>query len=174
MYHTHRDGVRPFFINEYSVFFCSNLAWTKVISTLCSSAWPRCVCELFTVCWGKPVYISLAGIICFHINIGRNKPCFLPCNVDQTSFKGSEHKQHWGGSGTVANVGEWTWTAMRFFGFHNMQFFVYKTFSFFLRTLDLKVLSHEIDLKNVDNNLQNLAYLRDAAGFWIFGGLQWF
>jgi hypothetical protein len=29
----------------------------------------------------------------------------------------------------------------------------------------LKGLSHEIDFKNFDNNLQNLAYLRDAAGF---------
>ncbi len=32
----------------------------------------------------------------------------------------------------------------------------------------LKGLSHEIDFKNFDKNLQNLAYLRDAAGFWIF------
>ena len=31
--------------------------------------------------------------------------------------------------------------------------------------LDLKGLSHEIDFKNFDKNLQNLAYLRDAAGF---------
>jgi hypothetical protein len=30
---------------------------------------------------------------------------------------------------------------------------------------NLKVLSHEIDFKNFDKNLQNLAYLRDAAGF---------
>jgi hypothetical protein len=29
----------------------------------------------------------------------------------------------------------------------------------------LKGLSHEIDFKNFDKNLQNLAYLRDAAGF---------
>jgi hypothetical protein len=29
----------------------------------------------------------------------------------------------------------------------------------------LKGLSHEIDFKNFDENLQNLAYLRDAAGF---------
>ena len=29
----------------------------------------------------------------------------------------------------------------------------------------LKGLSHEIDFKNFDNNLQNLAKLRDAAGF---------
>jgi hypothetical protein len=29
----------------------------------------------------------------------------------------------------------------------------------------LKGLSHEIDFKNVDKNLQNLAYLWDAAGF---------
>ncbi len=31
--------------------------------------------------------------------------------------------------------------------------------------LSLKGLSHEIDFKNFDKNLQNLAYLRDAAGF---------
>jgi hypothetical protein len=29
----------------------------------------------------------------------------------------------------------------------------------------LKGLSHEIDFKNVDSNLQNLALLRDASGF---------
>ncbi len=29
---------------------------------------------------------------------------------------------------------------------------------------------HEIDFKNVDKNVQNLAKLRNAAGFWIFGG----
>jgi hypothetical protein len=29
----------------------------------------------------------------------------------------------------------------------------------------LKGLSHEIDFKNFDKNLRNLAYLRDAAGF---------
>jgi hypothetical protein len=29
----------------------------------------------------------------------------------------------------------------------------------------LKGLSHEKDFKNFDKNLQNLAYLRDAAGF---------
>jgi hypothetical protein len=29
----------------------------------------------------------------------------------------------------------------------------------------LKGLSHKIDFKNFDKNLQNLAYLRDAAGF---------
>ncbi len=29
----------------------------------------------------------------------------------------------------------------------------------------IKGLSHEIDFKNFDKNLQNLAYLRDAAGF---------
>jgi hypothetical protein len=29
----------------------------------------------------------------------------------------------------------------------------------------LKGLSHEIDFKNFDKNVQNLAYLRDAAGF---------
>ncbi len=29
----------------------------------------------------------------------------------------------------------------------------------------LKGLSHEIDLKNMDKNLQNLALLRDEAGF---------
>ncbi len=29
----------------------------------------------------------------------------------------------------------------------------------------LKGLSHEIDLKNFDKNLQNLALLRDASGF---------
>jgi hypothetical protein len=29
----------------------------------------------------------------------------------------------------------------------------------------LKGLSHEIDFKNFDKILQNLAYLRDAAGF---------
>ncbi len=29
----------------------------------------------------------------------------------------------------------------------------------------LKGLSHEIDFKNFDKKLQNLAYLRDAAGF---------
>jgi hypothetical protein len=29
----------------------------------------------------------------------------------------------------------------------------------------LKGLSHEIDFKSFDKNLQNLAYLRDAAGF---------
>ncbi len=34
----------------------------------------------------------------------------------------------------------------------------------------LKGLSHEIDFKNVDKNLQNLAYPRDAAGFLIFCG----
>ena len=38
----------------------------------------------------------------------------------------------------------------------------------------LKGLSHEIDFINFDKNLQNLAWLRDAAGFWIFYGLQWF
>ncbi len=38
-------------------------------------------------------------------------------------------------------------------------------FSFVLSDLFLKGLSHEIDLKNVDKNLQNLAELRDAAGF---------
>ena len=32
----------------------------------------------------------------------------------------------------------------------------------------LKGLSHEIDFKNFDKNLQNLALLREAAGFWIF------
>jgi hypothetical protein len=32
-------------------------------------------------------------------------------------------------------------------------------------TFNLKGLSHEIDLKSFDKNLQNLAYLRDAAGF---------
>jgi hypothetical protein len=31
--------------------------------------------------------------------------------------------------------------------------------------LSLKGLSHEIDFKNFDKNLQNLAKLRDAAGF---------
>jgi hypothetical protein len=36
--------------------------------------------------------------------------------------------------------------------------------------LSLKGLSHEIDFRNFDKNLQNLAYLRDAAGFWIFEG----
>ena len=34
----------------------------------------------------------------------------------------------------------------------------------------LKGLSHEIDFKNFDKNLQNLAYLRDAAGFLNFLG----
>ncbi len=34
--------------------------------------------------------------------------------------------------------------------------------------LHLKGLSHEIDFKTFDKNLQNLAELRDAAGFWIF------
>ncbi len=29
----------------------------------------------------------------------------------------------------------------------------------------LKGLSHEIDFKNIDKNLQNLALLRDVAGF---------
>ncbi len=38
----------------------------------------------------------------------------------------------------------------------------------------LKGLSHEIDFKSFDKNLQNLALLRDTAGFWIFYGLQWF
>jgi hypothetical protein len=33
------------------------------------------------------------------------------------------------------------------------------------QTAYLKGLSHEIDFKNFDKNLQNLAYLRDAAGF---------
>jgi hypothetical protein len=32
-------------------------------------------------------------------------------------------------------------------------------------TVPLKGLSHEIDFKNFDKKLQNLAYLRDAAGF---------
>jgi hypothetical protein len=31
--------------------------------------------------------------------------------------------------------------------------------------LALKGLSHEIDFKNFDKNLQNLVYLRDATGF---------
>ncbi len=31
--------------------------------------------------------------------------------------------------------------------------------------LSLKGMSHEIDFKNFDKKLQNLAYLRDAAGF---------
>ncbi len=35
----------------------------------------------------------------------------------------------------------------------------------FLHNVCLKGLSHEIDFKNFDKNLQNLAYLRDAAGF---------
>ncbi len=39
---------------------------------------------------------------------------------------------------------------------------------------DLKGLSHEIDLKNVDENGQILALLRAAAGFWIFWRLLWF
>ncbi len=34
-----------------------------------------------------------------------------------------------------------------------------------VRFCPLKGLSHEIDLKNFDKNLQNLAKLRDAAGF---------
>ncbi len=40
-------------------------------------------------------------------------------------------------------------------------------FSYFLHvtTPVLKGLSHEIDFKNFDKNLQNLALLRDAAGF---------
>ncbi len=33
----------------------------------------------------------------------------------------------------------------------------------------LKGLSHEIDFKNFDKNLHNLAYLRDAAGFFFRG-----
>ncbi len=39
---------------------------------------------------------------------------------------------------------------------------------------NLKGLSREIDFKNFNKNLQNLAYLRDLAGVWIFYGLQWF
>jgi hypothetical protein len=35
----------------------------------------------------------------------------------------------------------------------------------FGKVQNLKGLSHEIDFKNFDYNLQNLAYLRDAAGF---------
>jgi hypothetical protein len=34
----------------------------------------------------------------------------------------------------------------------------------------LKGLSHEIDFKNFDKNLQNLTKLRDAAGFKLFKG----
>jgi hypothetical protein len=34
-----------------------------------------------------------------------------------------------------------------------------------LNRWSLKGLSHEIDFKNFDKNLQNLSYLRDAAGF---------
>jgi len=34
----------------------------------------------------------------------------------------------------------------------------------------LKGLSHEIDQKNVDLNLKNLAQLRDATGFEFFRG----
>ncbi len=35
-------------------------------------------------------------------------------------------------------------------------------------TLYLKVLSYEIDFENVDENWQILAFIRAAAGFWIF------
>ncbi len=35
---------------------------------------------------------------------------------------------------------------------------------------NLKGLSHEIHFKIFDKNLQNLALLRDAAGFWNFVG----
>ncbi len=40
--------------------------------------------------------------------------------------------------------------------------------------LFLKVLSHEIDFKNVVDNGQILALIRAAAGFWIFRRLLWF
>ncbi len=38
----------------------------------------------------------------------------------------------------------------------------------------LKVLSHEIDFDNVDENWQMLALIRAAAGFWIFWRHLWF
>ncbi len=39
---------------------------------------------------------------------------------------------------------------------------------FFIILSYLKGLSNEIDFENIDKNVQNLALLRDAAGFWIF------
>jgi hypothetical protein len=47
-----------------------------------------------------------------------------------------------------------------------LQIIPYK-FSFVQKNLPRKGLSHEIDLKNVDKNLQNLAEVRDVAGFKI-------
>ncbi len=34
----------------------------------------------------------------------------------------------------------------------------------------LKGMSYEIDFENVDENWQNLALIRVAAGFWVFEG----
>ncbi len=38
----------------------------------------------------------------------------------------------------------------------------------------LKGLSSEIDFENVDKNWQILAFIRAAAGFWIFQRYLWF
>jgi hypothetical protein len=50
----------------------------------------------------------------------------------------------------------------------------YRSVNILTRGCSLKGLSHEIDFKNFDKNVQNLAYLRDAAGFWIYEALRWF
>jgi hypothetical protein len=47
----------------------------------------------------------------------------------------------------------------------NLDSYYFVTLFFLSLKNDLKGLSHEIDFKNFDKNLQNLAYLRDAAGF---------
>ncbi len=40
----------------------------------------------------------------------------------------------------------------------------------FYSGVNLKGLSHEIDFKHFDKNLQNLALVSDAAGFYFFRG----
>ncbi len=56
---------RIFLYCRRKLSFFSNFAWSKVFGTLCPPAWPWYVCEFLTVCRGKPVYINLAGKICF-------------------------------------------------------------------------------------------------------------